>query len=95
MEQYRRKEAGDPELLRSLRKKDTLKAEFQLAVIKVTGIPGSVPHGSDLYVEWDRKKKGGVNSTKHVQQADAEAIWGETASIEATLLAEVRAQPWH
>lgn len=89
METYRRKEAGDAELLRVLRKKDTLKAEFQLAVIKVTGIPGSVPHGSDLYIEWDRKKKGGTNSTKRVQQTDAEAIWGETASLEATLLVEV------
>lgn len=89
METYRRKEAGDAELLRPLRKKDALKAEFQIAVIKVMGIPGSVPHGSDLYIEWDRKKKGGTNSTKRVQQTDAEAIWGETASLEATLLAEV------
>lgn len=90
METYRRKEVGEAELIRSLRKKDALKAEFQLSVIKVTGIPSSVPHGSDLYVEWDRAKKGGSNSTTRVQRTDGEAIWGENALIEVTLLVEVR-----
>ncbi len=51
------REPSEMELVRVVKKKDILRFEVVINILKVTNLPSTVPNGSDLYMQWKAGSK--------------------------------------